>query len=259
MAHILIIDDTQNIRKMVALTLNKANRQTQTAANGREGLEVFGDGQKWDLTLVDQQMPELQGDGFIIEARKRDPLARIVMMTAFATPELAAGVIGSGALDFLRKPFTTDTLRAAVEVALSHPRHSAPDSTFDPDPTLPKPGEANFVMPSRSYRMNGFSFWSLQAPPSEGIAPNFALGRLFQVRAPEGGFSSCFVGVTPHIRAQIENEHAGAVADDDPFWDKVCGQTLLGFLAEKAQTPLDVLPVYDVPTARRGRGAGAAA
>ncbi len=257
MARILIIDDTKNIRKTVELALKGAGYETQTANDGRAGLELFGDGAAWDLTLVDQQMPELNGDEFVIAARKRDPLARIVMMTAFATPELAAQVIGSGALDFLRKPFTLDTLRDAVKVALSHPRiaESIAESVggFDPDPALPRPGDADFVMPRLSYRINGFTFWPLAASQTGSHPPGFTLGRLFQVHAPGGGWSSCFAAITPHVRAQIEGEIGRAIPDDDAAWDKLCGQTLLALLSKAPQTPPEVLPVFEVPPSRGGR------
>lgn len=253
MARILIIDDTKNIRKTVELALKGAGYEVQTANDGRAGLELFGDGANWDLTLVDQQMPELNGDEFVVEARKRDPLARIVMMTAFATPELAAQVMGSGALDFLRKPFTLDTLRDAVKVALSHPRIAESVGEFDPDPALPQPGEEGYVMPRLSYRINGFTFWPLAVSQTGAPAPGFALGRLFQVHAPGGGWSSCFAGITPHVRAQIESEIGRAIPDDDAAWDRLCGQTLLALLSQKPQVPPDVLPVFEVPPSRASR------
>ena len=258
MAHILVIDDTKNIRKMVTLALAQAGHSVESAENGAQGLQMFAQGADWDLTLVDQQMPEVQGDEFVIEARKRDPRARIVMMTAFATPQLAAEVIQSGALDFLRKPFTTDVLRGAVEVALSHSAHgaSATTSPFDPHLELPKPGQPHYILPRVSWRINGFSFWPIDASQSGAHPSGFELGRLFQIHAPNDDYISCFVGVTPHVRAQIEGEIGHAVVDESPFWDKVCGQTMLIFLSERAQTPPDVLPVYEAPKLR-GEPSGA--
>lgn len=247
MAQILIVDDTKNIRKMVELTLQKAGHQTRSAEDGEEGLRLFGDGTSFDLTLVDQQMPGVTGDAFVVQARKRDPMARLMMMTAFATPELATEVIQSGALDFLRKPFSTETLRATVQVALSHPRDFAPAPSFDPDPDLPRPGEASFVAPRVSSRVNGFSFWPVRDAPDAALSADFALGRLFQVRLPAGDFRSCFVGITPHVRAQIEAGQGHALAGDDPFWDELCGHTLFAFIADKAETPPDILPVYETP------------
>ena len=105
MACILIIDDARNIRKMVRLTLQKAGHEITEADDGARGLELFGDGQSFDLTLVDQQMPGVEGLKVVEEARRRDSSARLLMMTAFATPELAGDVLEAGAVDFLAKPF----------------------------------------------------------------------------------------------------------------------------------------------------------
>ncbi len=255
MARILIVDDSKNICKMVTLSLTHVGYHVQNTQDPVEGLKLFGDGTAWDLTLVDQQMPQLQGEEFIVDARKRDPMARIVMMTAFATPLLAAHVIRDGALDFLPKPFSTDLLRQTVATALSHPRHATSDAPFDPSIPLPQPGQEGYRLPRLSWRINGFTFWPLANPPQQAIAPNFELGRLFQVRGPHDDFTSCFVGLTPHVRTQIEAETGHTLAEDDPFWDKVCGETLLHHLKKNAQTPPDVLPVYErplLPVPRRG-------
>lgn len=255
MAKILIVDDSKNICKMVMLTLAHVGHEVQSTQDPVEGLTLFGDGSGWDLTIVDQQMPGVQGEEFIAQARQRDPMARIVMMTAFATPLLAAQVIQGGALDFLGKPFSADVLRQTVLTALSHPRHASSDTPFDPNTPLPQPGEDGYRMPGISWRINGFSFWPLSHPPEQSLASGFELGRLFQVRGPHDDFTSCFVGLTPHVRAQIESEIGHSLAEDNPFWNKVCGETLLQFLRKNAQTPPSVLPVYErllLPDTRRG-------
>jgi len=254
MAHILVVDDTKNIRKMVELTLRKAGHEVRTAEDGLEGLQLFGDGAQWDLTLLDQQMPGLQGNEFVVQARQRDPSARLLMMTAFATPELAAGVLQAGALDFLRKPFSTDTLRQAVELALSHPKVAATPSALDPNAPVLRPGDEGYSTPHVSSRVNGYSFW----PVSDG-QPNpvgFELGRRFEVRLPDGAYTRCFVGITPHVRAEIEGDTGQPIPPDDPFWEETCHRTLFSFLADKSQTPPDILPVYDVPGARAARRGG---
>jgi CheY-like chemotaxis protein len=249
MARILVIDDTKNIRKMVGLTLEKEGHAVQAAEDGVQGLELFGDGTAWDLTLIDQQMPGFQGSEVIVEARRRNPMARLVMMTAFATNELASQVLMSGAMDFLRKPFSTDVLRGAVTVALSHPRQEVETSTMEAA-ALPEPGQPGFTMPRSSWRANGFSFWPMPAPESPPLG--FDIGRLFQVRKPDGELSRCFVGVTPHIREQAQSEAGRELANDDPFWEQMCGRALLSFIWEKAETPPDVLPVFDAPKNSRG-------
>ncbi len=262
MAQILVIDDTKNIRKMVELTLQTQNHDITQAENGVLGLEQFGDGSRFDLTLVDQQMPELNGDEFVRRAREIDPSARIVMMTAFATPELASRVMQSGALDFLRKPFTTETLRDTVAVALEKPR-ALNSSHADTTQKLARPGEPGYKMAAQSWSMNGFTFWlAEQSQKDASIAhqhpAEFESGRMYQLRVPGGDYIGCFVGVTPHIQAQIESEVGHKIGPDDAFWDKLCGQTLINFLAEQARQPPSVLAVYEVPQTARVRNKGIA-
>ena len=246
MAHILVVDDTKNIRKMVELTLKSSGHEVETAVDGEEGLTQFGDGAAWDLTIVDQQMPKFEGREFVAEARRRDSSTRLIMMTAFATSELASEIMQAGALDFLRKPFSTETLRGAVEAALSHPK--ADEEIVDAAP-IPKPGEAGFVLPHRSYRFNGFSFWALPREIAESSTrkpPGFDKGVGFQIRNPDGAMSHCFVGLTEHVRQQLQ-EDFGAATLDDEFLTELCSETLSNYFLKNAAPAPETLAVYEVP------------
>lgn len=120
MARILIIDDENNIRRMLKLALAQNGHTVETASDGYEGLERFGnDGADWDLVLLDQRMPGLEGLEVLREMRRRNPLARVLMITAFGTIDLATDAMAAGATDFLRKPFAIETLRSAVAAALA--------------------------------------------------------------------------------------------------------------------------------------------
>lgn len=250
MARILIIDDTKNIRKMVELTLKSEGHEVETAVDGEEGLTKFGDGSAWDLSIVDQQMPKLEGRAFVQEAKKRDSSTRIIMMTAFATSELASEIMQMGALDFLRKPFATEVLRGAVDAALAHEK--APDEALNE--TLPageiapilKPGESGFVMPRRTYRFNGFSFWALPNETSNVRPAGFESGVHFQIRNPDGAMSHCFVGLTEHVRQQLQADFGAATLNDD-FLTELCGETLSNYFLKNAAPAPETLAVYEVP------------
>jgi CheY-like chemotaxis protein len=253
MARILVIDDTKNIRKMVKLTLAQLGHDIQEAEQGAEGLERFGDGSSWDLTLVDQRMPEVEGIDVVREARRRDPVARLIMMTAFASNEIASEVLRLGAIDFLRKPFSTSTLRGAVETALAMertPQAPLEESALVARETaeLPQPGQPNFSIPGLSYRINGYSFWPVKPFPQLQVPEGMEFGRFFQVRSPEGEFSLTFAGITHRIKEQFQKEIERAIPEEDVLWDKVCGQALLNFIWETTATPPNVLPVYELPT-----------
>ena len=111
---ILVIDDEEHIRQLIRLTLETAGYEVGEAEDGYRGLEAFGDGRAWDVVLLDQRMPGLDGLETLRRMRERSPGARVVMVTAFASIELAVDAMKLGATDFLRKPMTPEMLRNAV-------------------------------------------------------------------------------------------------------------------------------------------------
>lgn len=238
MARILVIDDAQGIRKMVVLTLEKAGHEVGQATDGAQGLELFGDGQGWDLTLVDQQMPGFSGREVVVEARRRDAPARLAMMTAFATPELAGDVLDAGAVDFLRKPFSTHTLRGAVAHALSRPRCH----TFA---GLSAPVKLGAAVPLITQAINGFDFWSV-TPLFAALSPGIEISRTFFVRDRLGCTRQCLVVVVPHIGEQVRQETRRDFAAGEFLWDKVCELAVFDYLFQGAQLPPALLPVFEL-------------
>ena len=76
---VLIIDDEQHIRQMMRLTLEAAGYQVGEAKDGAEGLDRFGKGDGWDLVVLDQRMPGMDGLETLRRLKLSDPRARIVM------------------------------------------------------------------------------------------------------------------------------------------------------------------------------------
>jgi DNA-binding response OmpR family regulator len=118
---ILIIDDEPNVRLMMQLALQHVGYSVQTATDGPSGLEQYGDGSSFDLVIVDQRMPGMTGTEVLEKLFAANDSAKVILATAFGTIELALEAIQAGAQDFLRKPFTADTLRGAVRTALDRP------------------------------------------------------------------------------------------------------------------------------------------
>lgn len=106
---------------MIKLALEHSGYAVEAAADGSEGLGKYGDGSSWDLVLLDQRMPGMPGIEVQREIFRRNPKARLILITAFGTIDLALEAIQAGASDFLRKPFTADTLRLAVRSSLDRP------------------------------------------------------------------------------------------------------------------------------------------
>jgi two-component system response regulator AtoC len=86
---ILIIDDEANIRQLTRLTLEAAGYEVGEAESSMEALAILGSDISWDVVLLDQKMPGLSGTELLRRLRVIAPLARTIMVTAFASVELA--------------------------------------------------------------------------------------------------------------------------------------------------------------------------
>src|SRR6266567_788054 len=111
MQRVLVIDDEAHIRHMMCITLEAAGYAVGEAADGLRGLEMCRAGAPCDVVLLDQKMPGLDGLATLRRLRERAPATRVIMVTAFASIELAVEAMKLGATDFIRKPTTPDILR----------------------------------------------------------------------------------------------------------------------------------------------------
>lgn len=109
---VLIMDDERDILRLVAWALEAAGYRVQTAANGREGLEVVRR-ERPDLIVLDMKMPQMDGWQFAreFEAVCDSPMP-IVVLTAAANAKQCADEIG--AIGWIGKPFDLDTLVSLV-------------------------------------------------------------------------------------------------------------------------------------------------
>lgn len=245
--HLLIIDDEPHLREVMRLALETEGYQVETAADGPAGLERFGTGAAWDLVLLDQRMPGMDGLEVLREIRKRDPQARVVMATAYGTIELAVDAMKAGALDFLRKPFTPEVLRGAVRAALQHPREAPPAEDLSLSRLLPQgiPSLPAPRIPLIYFRtLNGYAFWPVPLPEEEAETEALRIRRLFEVRSPVGEARRCVVDVTTSVRALIHANTKQEYPPQHALWDLVCKSALSHYLWERAEFPPENLLVY---------------
>ncbi|MCS6907021.1 MAG: hybrid sensor histidine kinase/response regulator [Anaerolineales bacterium] len=114
---ILVIDDEQGIREGVKRALTPQGYIVETAENGEQGLALFRK-EPFDLVLIDVMMPGISGIDLIREIHQVDPDAICIIITGYATVEMAVRAIKEGAYDFLTKPFTIDDLLLVVRQGL---------------------------------------------------------------------------------------------------------------------------------------------
>jgi DNA-binding NtrC family response regulator len=118
---ILVVDDEEHLRGLLAKILTDARLEVDTAADGEEGLAKFK-ASRFDLTLLDLKLPKLDGMSVLRQAMEHDPEGVVIIITAFSTIETAIQAIRLGAYDYLAKPFRPEELMVVVNQALERNR-----------------------------------------------------------------------------------------------------------------------------------------
>ena len=101
---ILIVDDDESIRRMLAAVLAREGFQTAMAASGEEGLALFR-AQSPDIVLMDIRMPGISGIEAMSAMLELRPGVTVILMTAYADLDTAVRAIKNGVFDFVIKPF----------------------------------------------------------------------------------------------------------------------------------------------------------
>lgn len=119
MSKILIVDDESNMRKILASNL-ALDRHSVTEAPGVAQAAAYLASHRFDAVITDQKLPDGQGLDVLARAKELDPTLAVVLLTAFATVELAVDSMRQGAFDFITKPFQPNVVRATVLRACEH-------------------------------------------------------------------------------------------------------------------------------------------
>jgi DNA-binding response OmpR family regulator len=116
MATILIVDDEQPLRELLADVLESDGHRVMMAGNGREALTIVARDRP-DLVVSDVMMPLLNGDRLCRQLKDDPSMASVpVILMSSVGPRV---VDGSGADAFLKKPFDLDEVEALVRKLLS--------------------------------------------------------------------------------------------------------------------------------------------
>lgn len=121
--NILVIDDETNICEGIKRALRPQGFIVESANSGQAGLQKIQGG-GFGLVLLDVMMPDISGIDLIPAIHKIDPDIICIIITGYATVELAIRAIKQGAYNFLTKPFSVDELILAVGQGIEHQRLS---------------------------------------------------------------------------------------------------------------------------------------
>ena len=127
---ILVVDDEEPIREIVASMLGTAGYACKQAASGMEALAVLTSGEEFELMLSDLMMADLDGIGLLERTKERYPDMPVVMVTAVHDISVALAAIRNGAYDYLLKPFEREQLLNTVSRALENRRLKVENRTY---------------------------------------------------------------------------------------------------------------------------------
>jgi DNA-binding NtrC family response regulator len=121
MAKILIVDDEEPIRTLVSKIVSKDGHETMEAEDGVHACETYQDAEI-DLIITDLVMPKKNGIEMIMELKKSRPDVRVIAISGGSgfsgQIDLLSVAQLLGAKNIIKKPFTVDEIRVAVNEAL---------------------------------------------------------------------------------------------------------------------------------------------
>jgi len=120
---VLVADDDEDIRELVAFRLGQAGFDVVAAQDGPSALEATRE-HKPDLIVLDVMMPGMSGLDVCREIRRDDRLAHVpvILLTAKAQQADVQQGFDAGAWDYVTKPFSPRELMARVDAVLNRER-----------------------------------------------------------------------------------------------------------------------------------------
>jgi DNA-binding NtrC family response regulator len=110
---IMVLDDEPIVGKRLGPALDNMGCQTETFTDPKAALERLSD-QTFDIVITDIRMDDIDGIGVLEHVMESSPDTKVIMITGYATMEVAREALAKGAFDFLAKPFKPDQLREMV-------------------------------------------------------------------------------------------------------------------------------------------------
>jgi DNA-binding NtrC family response regulator len=125
---VLVVDDERLIRWSVAETLADRGYLVVETGDACGARGAVGEGVAFDVVLLDYRLPDSDDLGLLASIRHAAPGAQVIVMTAFATPEMVRGALDLGAFRVVTKPFELPAIADLVAAAAAARRPRHPDA-----------------------------------------------------------------------------------------------------------------------------------
>lgn len=116
-ARILVIDDDENIRKVLETILEDEGYIVETAETAKKGIEE-SEKTFYNLALIDVRLPDMEGIELLSKLRNTTPKMRKIIVTGYPTLQNAVAAVNKGADAYVMKPFEVDKILQTIREQL---------------------------------------------------------------------------------------------------------------------------------------------
>jgi len=120
---ILLVDDEPTVGKRLKPALEKNGYEVEVFEEGGQALQRLSE-RSFDIVVTDMRMDEVDGLQVLQAAKDRLPRAKVIIITGYATMEMARESLAKGAFEVIAKPFSPKDLREAIARAVKALRES---------------------------------------------------------------------------------------------------------------------------------------
>ena len=114
--HLLILDDEPIVGKRLGPALSKMGVEVEVFEDPHQALKRIGE-KTFDIVVTDIRMEDIDGIEVLEKVKAKSDHTKVIMITGYATVEVAREALGKGAFDFIAKPFKPNDLREVVHRA----------------------------------------------------------------------------------------------------------------------------------------------
>lgn len=115
---VLVVEDEPEVRDTLQRLVTRFGYTARTAASAEEA-DRWMDSERFEVCILDIELPRMKGVEFLTWALGRDPEMAVIMMTGLDEPEIAVECIEHGARTYLVKPVEMEFLRLAIKDAMA--------------------------------------------------------------------------------------------------------------------------------------------
>ncbi|WP_415062757.1 response regulator transcription factor [Bdellovibrio sp.] len=158
---VLVVEDEQEIRELMALHLLRQGYRVTESASAEEALNELNRNGNYQLFVLDWMLPGLSGVDIVDKVKAKNPQASVLMVTAKAEPQDIVAGLERGADDYMTKPFNPSVFIARVKALLRRAQGGSPATSAEGEYQL-----AGLRMNFKSYEIS-YNGEVLHLTPSE--------------------------------------------------------------------------------------------